>query len=231
MYGGMCTGNYTQSCIQLQRLCDQRGIDIYFGYLYNESLVQRGRNTLVKKFLDTDATHLFWCDADIEFKAIDVLNLILTDKDIIGGMYTKKTINWTSIRKALLAKPNMSDAEVQAFAGDFVFDAFPNVGFTIYEPTQVKHIGTGFLSIKREVIEKMIEQFPQIKYTDNGETKYTIFDCGIKDDEYLSEDYWFCDKARTLNYQIYALPSVELNHVGTYKYTGSISSMNITLKS
>jgi hypothetical protein len=39
MYGGVCTGQFTQSCIDLQKFCDEKQILIYFGYLYNESLV------------------------------------------------------------------------------------------------------------------------------------------------------------------------------------------------
>ncbi len=226
MYGGMCTGEYKQSCVELQRLCAECKIDIFYGDLGNESLVQRGRNTLVKKFLDTDATHLFFCDADTVFKAIDVLRLIETGKDIIGGLYPKKKINWANIKKAILANPNISESDLEAFAGEFVFDLVDKtIPFNVDQPSEIKNIGTGFLCIKREVIQKFVDTFPEIAYHNKNEQMYAIFDCGIKDDEYLSEDYWFCNKARELGYKIYTLPNVVLSHIGTYKFTGSIPAM------
>ena len=40
-------------------------------HLHSESLITRGRNNIVRKFLSEEKfTHLFWIDSDIAFSAI-----------------------------------------------------------------------------------------------------------------------------------------------------------------
>jgi len=51
MYGGQCFGFYTQSILRLQGLLQQAGYESMFSFMFNESLIQRARNGLVKGFL------------------------------------------------------------------------------------------------------------------------------------------------------------------------------------
>ena len=93
MYGGLCYGFYTQSCLKLQTLCRDANVNLSFSYLFNESLIQRARNLLVSHFLKSDATHLMFIDADIHFNPADIIPMMEADKDIICGIYPKKEIN------------------------------------------------------------------------------------------------------------------------------------------
>ena len=65
--------------------------------LANESLITRGRNTLVSFLWKTKKPHLMFIDADIEFNPEDVLRMLAYDKPIIVGAYPKKALNWESI--------------------------------------------------------------------------------------------------------------------------------------
>ena len=51
MYGGMCSGMYTRSAIDLATLGSRYQMNIKFFYLFNESLITRARNYLVDEFL------------------------------------------------------------------------------------------------------------------------------------------------------------------------------------
>ena len=54
--------------MKLVLMCSQYNIQYTISTLANESLITRGRNTLTSFFMEnTDATHLFFIDADIEF--------------------------------------------------------------------------------------------------------------------------------------------------------------------
>ena len=67
-YGGQVTQRYFHACIALMLWAINRGVGIHFETLGRESLITRGRNTLVAKFLDRPtATHLLFIDADIGF--------------------------------------------------------------------------------------------------------------------------------------------------------------------
>lgn len=230
MFGGQCYGNYTFSVIQLQNLCNTYNIPLEFGFIFNESLVQRGRNELVARFLKSEvATHLVFIDADLAFMPEDVLRLIAADKDIIGGTYPRKRINWDNVKHAYRINPNITNDVLEVFAADYIFKVKDDIeSFNIHNPVEVEHIPTGFMCIKREVIEAFIKRYPEIEHTEHNttsgqpETRYAVFECGINDKrEYLSEDFWFCKKAIDIGYKIYLQPDICLGHNGTYNFKGN----------
>jgi hypothetical protein len=233
MYGGQCLGVYTHACIRLQELCTKYGIPIEFTFLFNESLIQRGRNEIAAKFLASKHTHLFFIDADIGFAPEDVLRLVALaaseNLPILGGTYPRKGINWGDIKKACAVNPDIKHNVLEYFAADYIFKTVDDVqSFDPNEMVEVEHLATGFLCIAREVFEKMRTTHPEIEHieynTSNGDrTRWAFFDCGINDKkEYLSEDFWFCKKARDLGYRIFMVPNVSLTHVGTYAFKGSL---------
>jgi hypothetical protein len=44
-------------------------------------------------------------------------------------------------------------------------------------------------------------------------------------DRYLSEDYFFCQFSRKIGYQIFLCPWMELGHMGSYVFSGSMASL------
>ena len=42
-YGGNCLGLYAKSCLDLQAICIQYGIECRFSFIFNESLITRAR--------------------------------------------------------------------------------------------------------------------------------------------------------------------------------------------
>ena len=70
MYGGLCYGFYMQSGLKLQTMCRDMNIGLSFSMLFNESLIQRARNLLAANFLKSEATHMMFIDADINFRQI-----------------------------------------------------------------------------------------------------------------------------------------------------------------
>ena len=57
-----------------------------------------------------------------------------------------------------------------------------------------------------------------------GEQIKEFFACPIDPDSkrLLSEDYYFCKKAREHGYKVWAAPWVQLAHVGTYAFEGQL---------
>ena len=82
MYGGMCTSEYTDSLLKLSESCNKSGVKLTTIFLGNESLIQRGRNTIAHHFMNLpDATHLLFIDADIKFRVEDIVKMIKADKE------------------------------------------------------------------------------------------------------------------------------------------------------
>jgi hypothetical protein len=139
MYGGQCLGMYMKSCLDLQGICQQHGIDTRFSFIFNESLITRARNYLVDEFLRSGFTHLLFLDADIHFNPQDAIALLALDKDVAGAPYPKKSIKWQSAITATVRSIDFGsaidavrsneqarrDAQMAVLKGDLTEDKVP----------------------------------------------------------------------------------------------------------
>lgn len=244
MYGGMAHGMYVKSCLDLQGLLSRYGVDVKFSFLFNESLITRARNYLVDEFLRSDCTHLLFIDSDIHYNPQDVIALLALDKDVIGGPYPKKSINWRSIAAAARNHPDMDPGELEKLVGEYVFNVVKGTQkFTVTEPLEVLEIGTGFMMVKRDVFNKMSESYPNIRYKpdhvgqanfDGSRYIHAYFDTVIDStdsmtgggsDRYLSEDYMFCQMWRKIGGQIFLCPWMKTQHIGTYAFSGNMPAI------
>ena len=244
MYGGMCAGMFARSVADLAALCSQYGIPLQFYFLFNESLITRARNHCVDEFIRSDADHLMFIDSDIGFNPQDIIALMALqaqdpDKyDIIGGPYPKKCISWEKIKLAVDKGIADEDPNVlEKFVGDYVFN--PKGGqqsIAIGEPCEVLEIGTGFMMISKPAMKKFCEFYPQYMYKpDHVRTEHfdgtreimMAFQAEVdpKSKRYLSEDYWFCQKAQEANLKTWFCPWMKMQHVGTYIFGGSLADL------
>ena len=234
MYGGMCSGFYTQSTLLLQRELGIKNITCTFSFMFNESLITRARNALANQFLKSDATHLMFIDADIRYKPDQVPAMIEADRDIICGIYPKKEINWQLVRQAIAN--GVPDEQLRHHTGSFVVNlvGYQNeVTVPVNEPVEIWNGGTGFMLIKREVFEKLADKVPS--YTNNvvdlsrqmqEEPIKEFFTTSIEEgtNVLLSEDYHFCKLARQHGMKVWAAPWVQLGHLGSYLFEGELIS-------
>lgn len=237
MYGGMCLGSYMKSCLDLQSVCIQYGVEVRFSFLFNESLIQRARNYVSDEFLRSDCTHLMFIDADVGFNAIDILAMLVVDKQIIGAPYPKKSINWNNIKKAVLKHPNIEISELEKLGGDIVFNpAAGTSSFNISDPLEVLEVGTGMMMIKREVFDIFKKTYPQYSYTPDhvgtahfsGDRKiHSYFNVEIDpvSNRLLSEDYAFCQQSRAAGVKIWMAPWQNCTHTGTFTFQGNLAAV------
>ena len=244
MYGGMAHGLYVKSSLDLQAMLTKYGVETKFSFLFNESLITRARNYLVDEFLRTAYTHLLFIDSDIHYHAQDVVALLALDKDVIGGPYPKKAINWQNIIDAARKHPDLEAHELEKLVGQYVFNVVKGTKqFSVTEPLEVMEIGTGYMLIKRHVFDKMRDAFPMIHYKPDhvGQANFdgsryihayfdTVIDAkgSITDggtDRYLSEDYMFCQMWRKIGGQIFLCPWMKTQHVGSYAFTGDMPAV------
>jgi len=241
MYGGMAYGLYIKASLDLQNVMSKYGIETKFSFLFNESLITRARNYLVDEFLRSGFTHLLFIDSDIHYQPQDIVALMALDKDVIGGPYPKKSINWGNVAQAARNNPDLDPKELEGLVGEYVFNVVKGTQqFQVTEPLEVLEIGTGHMMVKRQVFEKMQESFPNIKYKpdhvgqanfDGSRYIHAYFDTVIdtKDsitgggtERYLSEDYMFCQMWRKIGGEIYLCPWMRTQHIGTYAFTGDM---------
>lgn len=220
-YGGMMCTEYTQSLLALKDAMQPYGHQVTCIFLGNESLIQRGRNTIVHHFLQTDASHLLFIDADQRFRPEDVANMIQADKPIMVGPVPMKGIDWARVRQgAVLNHPDLSK-----LTGIFNINHLDGHEMVHPdEPFQIEHGGTGFMLIRRDVFEDLM---PHTRtYTNGGasirpgEEVYDFFQVNTVDGQLLSEDYHFCHEYRKHGGTVWAAPWCELGHFGAYCFSG-----------
>lgn len=233
-YGGMVTESYLRGMLSLVSTATTIGMNINMSTVVNESLVTRARNELVKYLTMTDCTHLFFIDADIMFTESDIFRLLLHDADVVVGTYPLKRVAWENIDTS----QTRDVKSIQRMATDYVV----NIKYANEEQARTGQVpvveglielhdaGTGFMCIKRHVIEKMMEAYPETHYLkepkhlihkgDDGH-RWALFDTMIdEDNRYLSEDYTFCRRWQQMGGKIWLDPEIELSHIGTFVYPG-----------
>jgi hypothetical protein len=243
-YGGMCFVNYVHCLMSTVELFRQVNFPLQIEFCKNDSLVPRARNNLVARAMyDPEMTHIIFIDADITWNPIDILKLALSQKPIIGGIYPLKHYNWdklsanANLTQSLINKKNGSQLRNMMSDADMIQHNLLNYNLNYVGSqlliennlTQVKHLATGFMMIQRNVIEQMMKAFPSTKYIDDvhflqpdeNEFAFALFDCGVEEGHYYSEDWMFCHRWTKMKGTIWADVSINLTHSGIEDYSGS----------
>jgi hypothetical protein len=232
-YGSVVTVNYNASMINLIIASTHGGFpDTDFVVLDNRestSLLPQARNNMVAEFFARGLfTHLLWVDSDVGFNHQDLLRMIDADLDVVAGIYPLKQI--------LL--PDYIPAQTSAqFLARYMTYAFARLPSDIVIPPdgflEVDFAPTGFMLIKREVLVKMMEHYPQLKYIDGVWTgdlakmmeryTYGLFDTMIDETgRFLSEDFAFCHRWRAMGGKVHADVHSKLSHQGVHLWVGDV---------
>ena len=252
-FNGMCYINYLHCLMQTIEFFRRINFPIKVEFCKNDSLVSRARNNLIARAMtDKSATHFIFIDNDIAWDPLDIIKLLLSDKPLIGGIYPLKHYNWSKIVKdpqnpynsniiqSWINKKNNSllkdilsdEATIQHNLLTYNINYLGNSIQIENNITKVRHIATGFMMIQRHTIEKMMSAFPSTKYVDDvhflrpeeNDMAYALFDCGVEEGHYFSEDWLFCDRWKKMGGEIYVDISINLTHTGIEDYRGSYLS-------
>jgi len=252
-FGGMCYINYMTCLINTITLFRQLQFPIQIEFCKNDSLVPRARNNLVARAMnDPLMTHIIFIDNDISWDPLDIIKLILSEKDIVGGIYPLKNYDWSkllvdqenpynsNIIQGWLDKKNKSQLRNLISDEKMIQNNLLTYNVNYLEKYlhvennlgKVKHVATGFMMIKRDVFTKMAKSFPSTKYVDDvnfltpeeNAFAYALFDCGVEEGHYFSEDWLFCHRWMKMGNEIWMDVSINLTHTGIEEYSGSYIS-------
>lgn len=252
-FASLCYVNYVFCLMQTVEACRDYNIELKVEFCRNDSLVSRARNNLVARAMaDPKMTHIIFIDNDISWDPADILKLMLADKPLIGGIYPLKHYYFdklvkdpqnpynSNVAQGWIAKKNQS--QFKNFISDEKMIQYNLLKYNVnylsnqlqieQNLTKVKHLATGFMMIQRHVIEKMGKAFPSTKYVDDvsflmpheNEFAYALFDCGVEEGHYFSEDWLFCNRWSKMGGDIWIDVTINLTHTGIEDYAGSYLS-------
>lgn len=178
-----------EQCINaLRRLGPTVGYDVTVSYDPGTG-VDRARNRQVANFLASGASHLMMLDSDIEFRPDDVSRMIGSNLDFVAGAYPRKQIEWQQVYDAV--KAGVQPDKLHEHSCSFIYNTIVNNDGGnnaisvdgIGDFVEIEEVGTGFMIVKRAVIEKMIAAYGNemayvTDYEPRGEIHHMVFACG-----------------------------------------------------
>ena len=176
--------------------------------------VDVARNLIVETFLQTDATHLLFLDADMTFPGDTILRLLSRDKDVIGGTYFARTDTpiphiydfqrvddlgrrWYASKGREMADYLKRHPEHSVFGHAAVLQDSDDALL------RCDALATGCLLIRREVFEAIEPPW---------------FKCWP--DTAAGEVFYFCDKARNAGFDLWADLTVQCGHAAQMVFIG-----------
>jgi hypothetical protein len=96
---------------------------------------------------------------------------------------------------------------------------------------QALKVGFAFVLLKREVVERMCEAYPELEYETRGAPREWALFLDMLEPakgglpERLSEDYSFCKRWIDIGGEIWLDPESSLIHAGRAEFTGSLNDV------
>lgn len=173
------------------------------------TLVDKARDCLAERAMESDADWLFFIDSDIGFHPsaarLLLTKAVETSYPIIGIPYLRRTMN-----KRFSVRP--------------LPDADPPV-MNEHGVCEVLGAPTGFMVIHRSVLDAVARYSDDASLTyrlGDGTMRRRYFAFGYSEENHLlGEDFTFCALARSLGFPTYVLPGIELTHQGSHGFTGT----------
>lgn len=223
--------HYCQALLEFQQLCFANKIRVQF-QLFKSSLVTMGRNLCVGAFMESKMTHMLFVDSDIDFNSSTILKMINADKDVIAIPYPLKSMQWEKLYE-LIQKgeiKSVKDLSTRGYTYPMRVDDEMDIKFS-KGVIEVSHVPTGCLLIKRSVIEKMIQAYPQLRIDQpqiingvdmNKPFVYNFFDTLFDEqkNKYYGEDFAFCKRWTDIGGKCHAYIMDPITHVGEHQYCG-----------
>lgn len=190
------------SLFQSQQIAHGLDLEIFAGNCH----IDDSRNLLTRDFLEGSWGQLIFIDADVSWLPRDMQRLVEADADIVAGIYPKKTAD------------GPIEFPVQSLPGE----RWANEAGLV----EVAAVPTGFLKIRRRVLETLYEVVD--KYRDEKDHERmaipVIFERVLNGRVRRGGDFEFCHKARAAGFKVFVDPEMQLAHQGAKIWAGTLGN-------
>lgn len=205
-YSGSVGAAFSMSMFEAIQILDAGSIAVDYCIQTGNCHVDDARNAMVREFIKTDCTDLVFIDEDVGFDGADLYRLCKHECDFVAGVYPCKQ---DETEFPVLTEPGK---EIWSNSDDLV---------------DAEAVPTGFLRMRRNVIEKMIEAFGERKFFGRGQENESphciLFERTYEDGKRYSGDYSFCRKWKSIGGKIFVNPNFKFTHTGNKAWSGSLA--------
>lgn len=192
-YDGRVLTDYSMSLAESCLVGPVNGVFVMASVMGNGAFIDIARNHFVRMFLESNSTHLFFIDADLRWEPRAFIELARANKPICAGAYRKRQ----DPEEYPLRYVSNPDGTIMIRDGWIMAD----------------RVATGFLCIRRDVIEKMVELGKWIKVGGDPECPRLFYTKYEEDGRFIGEDFAFCDDyVRIFGEPIPVWPDFDFTH-------------------
>jgi hypothetical protein len=178
------------------------GDEVAFRFLPACSHPAMGRNQLAQEFMESGYDRLVFLDADVTFSPGALVKIAKHPVDFVGGAYRFK-FNEENYPVGWLNKPDLWANE--------------------HGLLEVQTLPGGFLSLSRNVFERLKSAHPERSYEHFGKHAHAYFQMPFHNGALYGEDSFFCKEWRDAGGQVWLDPELTLTHWDFNKpYVGHI---------
>jgi hypothetical protein len=184
---------------QLRRL-EAMGVTVT--RLAGVSEISFGRSQLASHAMLEGREAVLFIDSDILFNPADAIDILRRPEPIVAGVYPQKRYGKLNVD----LDPGIAEIGCGTEGRDY----------------EAQHVGAGFLRIRAEAFQRVIEHHDLPCCTAGGGAVWPFFLPMVAQQDgewmYLGEDYAFCERARAAGVPIIVDTRIPLHHLGPYPY-------------
>lgn len=203
---------YTVSLLESVTRSASLGLVVDCAFVRGDPFIGKARNNLIMQFLNRGAESLFFIDDDQGWNVDAFMRMVLDKHEVVAAAVPKKMEPLT-FNNVDLVTDEKHNCEIE----DGMLRA--------------RTVGTGFMRLKRSVIEKYIEAYPETYVPGDGSQAFhhLVFKPGgdiLSNGEgqrpqFWGEDLVFCKNWEKLGGKLWIEPNVDFRHVGRNSWSGN----------
>jgi len=193
-YAGEFCAPYVMSIAATVGDLAARGIATSLCIASGNPFVDLARNEIVVKFLKSDADQLLFVDDDVGFDYNAVPRMLSCTQEIVAGLVPKRNATKEDEFHQNAITGVMEGGLMQAFEAP-----------------------TAFMLIKRGILERMLERFPDISEAGRDPL---FFHSGTRRDSW-GEDIYFCRKVVEMGEHLWIDADINFTHTGKKVWRGN----------
>lgn len=159
----------------------------FFGYN-----VDQVRNLIAHHAITANYDYVLFIDSDISFTPESLSELLMVEGDIVTGVYRQRFLDKV-VPEIYVDLPGGGTDNIDP---DYLNEQM--------EPFEIAGCGFGYVLVKVKVMKDI--GYPQFFYKHSIEFEDTV-----------SEDTYFCEKAKKKGYKIICNPLVQCGHIGNFE--------------
>lgn len=158
--------------------------------------ISAARATMLRKALDAKADVIVFIDHDLSWRPEDLLKLIQTEGDVVGGTYRFKYENVNEV----------------SYMGTIHSDANGTPQVRADGAIKARLLPAGFLKVTKEAVERFMTAYPELCYGEKYRLSVDLFNHGAHKGLWWGEDYAFCRRWEELGGEAWLVPDLNLTH-------------------